>query len=186
MLAVTESVSLGVYTLFMSKDNYKELRDYGTTEVFIPLFTELELLPIYFVVYYPEAYVLYKPSGYKCRVKKPGGEEIVFTPKTKKQRLDFEYRHATRHVVYIMNPASEDSGEYKFWCSGATYYQPKQSSFTTKTEKTMKLTFITGTYFHSHGTVISACVTYVAMHSFQVQRYRFRDSRETKCCSQRK
>lgn len=45
VLIVTESVSLGVYTLFMSRDQYKELREYETTEVFIPLFAELELLP---------------------------------------------------------------------------------------------------------------------------------------------
>lgn len=145
VLIVTESVSLGVYTLFMSRDQYKELREYETTEVFIPLFAELELLPLYFVVYYPE--VTRYTKKYKCKVTKPGGEEINFTVNTKKQRLDFEYRHATRHVVHVMNPTLEDSGEYKFWCSGPTYYQPHQESFTTTAQKKMKLTFIKGNTF---------------------------------------
>ena len=129
-------MSLGVYTLFMSKEQYKDLRDYGTTEVFVPLFAEPYSLPIQLVVYHPSRW-------YNCTLKMPGKDKLLFfSPKTKNEQLA---RHrTTRHAVHLNNASLENSGEYIFRCYGETLYQPARKLFTTKAEKTLKLTFIKG------------------------------------------
>ena len=61
-----EPLSLGIYTWFMSIENYDDLRLSGSTDLLVPLLPETYSLPVYLTLFHET-----KRKKVKCTLKRP-------------------------------------------------------------------------------------------------------------------
>lgn len=145
--AVVETIEFEVFTWFMTSQHYIELRRYGLTQVFVPVFPVPYLLPIYIAIHYPNSWFEY------CQVKFPGMMEWTHIKNMNHGRqrqpsiTDF-----TRFVIRV-NASVTSSGEYSVRCRARTTYTPDwghaviETRFyesQTWTYRTLNLTFFRG------------------------------------------
>lgn len=131
--SVQETCILEVYTWFMSRSNYREMRTKGVTEVFVPLFQKSWELPLYAA--FNTMLAADTPS---CLVKGPHRTADW----TKLNRT--EIIHQAYKFKYSIKAAARNSGEYAFKCSGRNWDEPTQTARAVDINKTLKITFIQG------------------------------------------
>ena len=125
----TVSVTLQV-SPFMTKRNYEEMKETGSTEVFVPLLESPYEISMTYSVYHPR-------RGYTCSALTPWG--------LARFKRAYYWTHFAHYKLDIpVLPAH--AGKYKVHCVGKYLYTPMNQEFDSEDIKSLKLTFIKGIY----------------------------------------
>ena len=131
-----------MYTWFMTKSNYGEMRSSDLTDVFVPLFNKTWELPLYAAFNTMRAFDV--PS---CWVKKnPHNSESGWEKLQHKKVI-----HKTYKFKYDILATVKNSGEYKVKCVGMNWDDPRQKALKVETTKSLRIKFIQGNYCNING-----------------------------------
>ena len=138
-----DPLSLGVFTWFMSMENYNQLRVQDSTEVLVPLSPdETYDLPVFIVLFHDE-----DRGEIQCTLQRP---DAATPTKLGLKKAGKNVWHYTRHLTkikFLVEAETEKSGTYTISCLGPIFHPPDYSWIPTQIKKYITLRFEEGTCF---------------------------------------
>lgn len=122
-----DPLSIGIYTWFMSLENYNELRFQGSTDLLVPLLPEPYKLDVYVMAYK-------QWSEVQCTLQRP----YVASP------VPLKMPHTFPRAKFQVVSAPEKSGTYTVSCLSKYFYPPEDAWYPIKVEKDITLRFEKG------------------------------------------
>ena len=141
MTSAMEALSLGIYTWFMSRKNYDDLRLQGGTELLVPLLPDESYhLPVYLTLFHEAS----REDGVKCTLQRPYVVSPVPLAVTKQSSHVWHYTKHLTKMMFKVESVPKKSGTYTVKCQGKYYYQPEDIWLPLHTEKHITLRFEKG------------------------------------------
>lgn len=134
-----DPLSIGMYTWFMGRENYDELRFSGGTDLLLPLHPEPYQLPVYLMLFHQST-----RKEVECKLQRP----YISSPTPMKiAKSGNQVWHYTKHLtklMFLVESEPEKSGTYTVSCQGKYYYRPESAWFPLHVEKEITLRFEKG------------------------------------------